>query len=57
MDLYIWFWNIQDFEGLRWRIFAKGLIFFNIMQNQGVISYIFPHFGLKAQPLMKSRFL
>lgn len=21
------------------------------MQNQGIISYIFPHFGLKAQPL------
>ena len=20
------------------------------MQNQGIISYIFPHFGLKAQP-------
>ena len=24
------------------------------MQNQGIISYIFPHFGLKAQPLGKA---
>lgn len=23
------------------------------MQNQGVISYIFPHFGLNAQPFKK----
>ena len=23
------------------------------MQNQGVISYIFPHFGLNAQPVGK----
>ena len=23
------------------------------MQNQGIISYIFPHFGLKAQPVGK----
>lgn len=25
-------------------------MFLNIMQNQSIISYIFPHFGLKAQP-------
>lgn len=24
------------------------------MQNQGIISYIFPHFGLKAQPIAKT---
>nr|DAJ70215.1 MAG TPA: hypothetical protein [Caudoviricetes sp.] len=29
------------------------MIFFNIIQNQGIISYIFPHFGLKAQPTRK----
>lgn len=57
MDLYIYVFRVFKFEGLRWRIFANGLIFFNIMKNQGVISYIFPHYGLKAQPLMKSRFL
>lgn len=27
------------------------------MQNQGIISYIFPHFGLKAQPLKKPVFM
>jgi len=45
--------NIEVFEGLRRRIWGKGLIFLNIMQNQGVILYIFPHIYPFAQPVGK----
>ena len=48
--------NIEVFEGLRRRILGKGLIFLNIMQNQGVILYIFPHIYPFAQPLENKGF-
>ena len=47
------YWEV--FEGLRRRIWGKGLIFLNIMQNQGVILYIFPHIYPFAQPKTKSQ--
>lgn len=46
--------NIEVFEGLRRRILGKGLIFLNIIQNQGVILYIFPHVYPFAQPKTKT---
>lgn len=35
-------------------IFTNSLMFLNIMQNQGVILYIFPHIYPFAQPIAKT---